>query len=135
MQLHRDRDEFDAAGAELALIGSGTPKQARHFLDQYDLGGLRLLVDQKRETYKAAGTKVGGVSDLFAPQVVLKGLRAAASERIVQGPTRGSAGQLGGVLVIAPGGAITWSHQAIDASDNPPNSEVLGAVREAASGP
>ena len=132
MQLHRDRDDFDAAGAELALIGQRTPKHARRFIEKYDLDGLRLLVDPKRDVYDAAGMKVASVADLFGPRVVLKGLKTAASERVVQGMTQGSAKQLGGVLVIAPGGEITWSHVAVDASDNPPNSELLDAVRDAA---
>ena len=133
MQLHRDREQFEAAGAELAVIGQGTPRHAQAFQRDHSVEGLHLLVDPDRKTYAAAGAKMGGVSDLFSPSVALRGLRAVAGERVVQGRTIGHPAQLGGVLVIAPGGEIAWSHLAGDAGDNPPNSEVLEAARAAAS--
>ena len=135
MQLHRDRDEFEAAGVELAVIGQGTPRHARAFQEDQGLEGLRLLVDPDRKTYEAAGAKMGGVTDLFGPGVALRGLKAVAGERVVQGRTVGHPAQLGGVLVVARGGEIVWSHLANDAGDNPPNSDVLEAAREAASQP
>jgi hypothetical protein len=133
VQLHRDRDEFEAAGARLAVIGQGTPRHAQAFVDDHGLAGLTLLVDPDRKTYEAAGAKMGGVTDLFSPGVALRGLKAVAGERVVQGRTVGHPAQLGGVLVIAQGGEVTWSHLAGDAGDNPPNSDVLEAARAAAS--
>lgn len=132
MQLHRDREKFSAAGVELVVIGQGTPAHAKHFRDQHDLD-LMLLVDPDRATYKAAGAKVANVAELFGPRVVARGLKAVVGERVVQGRTVGHPAQLGGVLVIAPGGAVTWAHLANDAGDNPPNSEVLRAARRASS--
>jgi hypothetical protein len=132
VQLHRDRDEFEAAGVELTVIGQGRPEHARNFKEQHDLE-FTLLVDPDRKTYKAAGTKVATAGELFGPRVALRGLRAVASERVVQGRTIGHPAQLGGVLVVAPGGAVTWSHLADDAGDNAPNAEVLEAARQAAS--
>jgi hypothetical protein len=133
VQLHRDREEFDVAGARLVVVGQGTPRHARAFIDDHGLEGLTLLVDPDRKTYQAAGAKMGGVTDLFNPGVALRGLKAVAGERVVQGRTIGHPAQLGGVLVIARGGEITWSHLANDAGDKPPNSDVLEAAREAAS--
>ena len=132
MQLHRDREEFDAAGARLAVIGQGTPRHAQAFIEDHGLEGLTLLVDPDRKTYAAAGAKMGGVTDLFNPGVAVRGLKAVAGERVVQGRTVGHPAQLGGVLVIARGGEVAWSHLANDAGDNPPNSQVLEAARAAA---
>ena len=132
MQLHRDREKFDAAGARLVLIGQGTPRHAQHFREQFDLDGLEILVDPDLQAYEIAGAKTASLSDLFGPRSVLSGIKRAASERMVQGMTQGSNTQLGGVLVVAPGGRVAWSHLAQDASDNPPNDEVLRAVRAAA---
>ena len=131
MQLHRDREKFDAAGARLVLIGQGTPRHANHFREQFDLDGFEILVDPDREAYEIAGAKVGGVAELFSPRSVLSGIKRAATERMVQGMTQGSATQLGGVLVVAQDGRVAWSHLAADASDNPPNDEVLKAVDRA----
>lgn len=132
MQLHRDRDAFAEAGVTLTVIGQGTPAHAASFKDDHGLS-FTLLVDPDRATYRAVGAKVAGVTDLFNPGVALRGLRAVASERVVQGRTVGHAAQLGGVLVVAPGGEVVWSHLASDAGDNPPNSKVLDAARKAAS--
>lgn len=134
MQLHRDREKFEAAGANLVLIGQGTSRHADHFREQFGLDGFEVLVDPDREAYKAAGAKVGTVGQLLGPRPVIEGIKAAVSERMVQGMTQGHAAQLGGVLVIAPGGEVTWSHIAKDASDNPPNEDVLAAVERAAAG-
>src|SRR5207244_2181495 len=120
------------AGVRLVVIGQGTPRHAEHFIEEYGLDGLTVLVDPDRKVYEAAGTKVATVDELFGPQVVAKGIKVAATERVVQGRTQGHAAQLGGVLVVARGGDVVWSHLAEDASDNPPNDVVLEAAREAA---
>ena len=134
MQLHRDREKFHAAGARGVLIGQGTPRHAQHFRDQFDLDGLEILVDPDREAYEIAGAKIAGVAQLFGPRSVLSGIKRAATERMVQGPTKGSNTQLGGVLVVAQDGRVAWSHMSENAADNPPNEDVLQAARAAADG-
>ena len=131
MQLHRDRDRFDAAGARLVLIGQGTPRHAQHFREQFDLDGLEILVDPDRAAYEAAGAKVGTVGELLGPRSVAAGIKRAATERMVQGPVKGHPAQLGGVLVVRPDGKIAWAHLADNAADNPPNDDVLAAVERA----
>ena len=132
LQLQRDREEFEAAGVELAVIGQGTPANAAHFRREYDLD-LRLLVDPDRRAYAAAGAKVATFSELLGPRVMAKGIRRAAKAGVRQGKTVGHPAQLGGVLVIAPGGEVVYAHLADDASDNPPNEQVLAAARSAVS--
>ena len=51
---------------------------------------------------------------------------------VVQGRTIGHAAQLGGVLVIRPGGTVAWSHMSEDASDNARPEEILAALERAA---
>jgi hypothetical protein len=130
VQLHRDRKAFEKAGVDLAVIGQGTPRHAKAFKEDHGLA-FTLLVDPDRQTYKAAGAKVGSASELLGPRVALRALRTVASERVVQGRTIGHPAQLGGVLVVAPGGAVVWSHLAENAGDNPPNDVVLEAARAA----
>jgi peroxiredoxin len=128
VQLHRDRKKFDAAGARLVVIGQGTPAHAAHFRDSQKLD-IPIYVDEGRESYKAAGTKVATFDELLGPRVVAKGAAAAAKMGVHQGKTVGHPAQLGGVLVVLPGDDVAYCHLADDASDNPPNSEVLAAVR------
>jgi hypothetical protein len=49
-----------------------------------------------------------------------------------QGRTLGHPAQLGGSIVVAPGGEIVASHMAQDASDNASPDELLAAVASAA---
>jgi peroxiredoxin len=127
MQLHRDRDKFEQAGANLVVVGQGTPAQAAHFRDTQHVD-IPLMVDPERRAYKAAGAKVGTLGELLGPKVVAKG--ALSGHR--QGKTVGSSAQLGGVLVIDTGGRVAWAHMSDDASDNPPNEDVLEALRQLA---
>ena len=131
MQLHRDRERFEAAGVELAVIGQGTPAHARHFAESQKVTGLRMYVDEKRESYREAGTKVGTLGELLGPRSVWRGLQRSVADGVRQGRTVGHPAQLAGVLVVRPDDSIAYAHLADDASDNPPNDEVLAAGRSA----
>jgi peroxiredoxin len=132
VQLHRHREEFEKVGARLAVIGQGTPRHAEHFVEEYGLDGMQVLVDPDRKTYRAAGAKIATVDELWHPRVVARAAKVTAKDRLVQGRTQGHAAQLGGVLVVARDGRVVWARMADDASDNPPTDEVLKAAREAA---
>ena len=130
MQLHRARSEFDRAGGNLVLIGQASPRQAAHFRRRQGIQ-LPVLADKDRVSYKAAGAKAGGVLDLFHPKVVAKGALTGVREKTIQTRTIGDANQLGGAMVVAPGGEITWSHMSTDASDNASPEDILAALRQA----
>ncbi len=131
MQLHRARGEFEAAGADLVLIGQATPRQAAHFRRRHKIE-LPVLADERRVSYKAVGAKKGTTSELLGPSVVAKGLLTTARTGIVQGRTVGSASQLGAAVVIAPGNRVLFEHTATDASDNVSPEQLLEAIRAAA---
>jgi peroxiredoxin len=126
--LDRAHRAFEAAGVELVLIGQATPRDAEEFRRRQGIG-LPVLADEKRLSYKAIGARVGGVSDLLGPSVVVKGAINTFKNRAVQTRTVGHPAQLGAAAVIAPGGEIVWRHLAKDASDNAPAEEILAAAR------
>jgi hypothetical protein len=128
--LDRARGQFEAADANLVLIGQLTPRHAAHFRRRHKID-LPVLTDEDRRTYKAAGAKVGNVGELLGPKVVAKGALTTLRTRKLQGRTIGHPAQLGGAMVIAPGGEIVWSHMARDASDNASPDEMLTAIRQA----
>jgi peroxiredoxin len=130
MQLHRARAQFEQAGGNLVLIGQATPRQAAHFRRRQGIQ-LPVLADEERVSYAAAGTKSGGVLDLWHPKVMLKGTITGVRERTVQTRTIGDANQLGGALVIDTRGNVAWSHLSEDAGDNASPEEILAAVRAA----
>jgi peroxiredoxin len=135
VKLHRVRDDFEAAGVRLVMIGHGTPEMAAAFRRAQGVD-LPVLVDPDRRVYDAIGAKVATMSELIGPRQILAGLRAAVGSRMRQGDIAvhqgriiGNAAQLGGVLVVAPDGSVRYSHLAEDASDYPPAREVLAAAR------
>ncbi len=128
--MNRDRQRFAEAGAPLVVIGQGSPPSAAAFRERLDLD-LDVLVDTDRRAYRAAGAKVGKPSELLGPRVLARGLRRARESRVFQGAIDGHPAQLGGLMLVTPGGEVPWVHLSDDASDYPPNETVLEAVRAA----
>jgi peroxiredoxin len=129
--LDRAREQFERAGIELVLIGQLTPRHAAHFRRRQHVE-LTVLADEDRASYKAAGAKIATMGELLGPKTVAKGLSTMLSTGKTQGRTLGHPAQLGGAMVIVPGGKIVWSHMAQDASDNASPDEILGAAASAA---
>ena len=127
--MNRDRQKFAESGAPLYVIGQGTPSDGAQFLRDYELA-LDLFVDTDRRAYKAAGTKVATLSELVGPTMVARGLKRSRESGVFQGRIIGHAAQLGGMMLITPGGDVAWAHLSDDASDYPPNDEVFLAIAE-----
>ena len=130
VQLNRDREQFEAAGLGVVLIGQATPRHAAHFRRKFELE-LPVLADEKRESYRAAGAKVATMGELLGPKSVSKGMGHVVRSRgsVRQGKMIGHPAQLGGAMIIAPDGSVAWSHMADDASDNAATEELLEAAR------
>ena len=129
--MDRAREQFEAAGGRVVLIGQLTPRHAAHFRRRQEIE-LPVLADEQRASYKAAGAKMATMGELLGPSVVAKGILTSARTGRLQTRTLGHPAQLGGAMVIAPGGRIAFSHMSEDASDNATPDEILAAVRQAA---
>ncbi len=127
MQLHRAQGDFEAAGAQLVLIGQATPRHAAHFRRRY-ADGVMILADEDRKSYKAIGAKVGSVGDLVGPEMLAKGLMTTVRRGVVQGRTIGHPAQLGAAMVIVPGDEVVFSHLARNAADNADPEDMLAAL-------
>lgn len=128
MQLHRAREEFEAAGVNLVLIGQASPRQAAHFRRRLDIE-LPILADEARTSYQAAGAKIATMSELLGPKMITRGMSAGRRYGVHQGRTIGHPAQLGGAMLITPDGSVAWSHMSQDASDNAEPDEILAAAR------
>ena len=128
--MNRAREEFEAAGVGLVLIGQATPRHAAHFRRRFELD-LPVLADKDRSSYRAAGAKVATMGELLGPKSVTAGVGHAVRSRgaIRQGKMIGHPAQLGGAMIVTPDGTVAWSHMADDASDNAANEELLAAAR------
>jgi hypothetical protein len=125
VQLHRAREQFEQAGLGLVLIGQATPRQAKHFQRKLGIDDLTILTDEDRRTYKVAGLKRGSLSQLVGPRSVLAGVKHGARSGVVQGRIVGDAAQLGGAMVIAPGGEVRFQRASGNAGDTVEPSELL----------
>lgn len=114
----------------LVLIGQATPRQAAHFRRRLGLS-LPVLADERRASYRAAGASMASVGELLGPKVVAKGLATAVRTRQLQGRTVGHPAQLGGAIVVLPGGRVAWQRMARDAGDNAEPDEILRQAQQA----
>ena len=128
MQLHRAREKFEAAGVKLVLIGQATPRQATAFRRKLKID-LPVLADEERRTYKLVGFPRATVGQLLGPRSVLSGVKHGARSGVVQGRIIGDAAQLGGALVIEPGGEVVFRQQSENAGDTIEPADLLAAVR------
>ena len=118
---------FRERGAALAVVGNGTPAQAKDFAAEYELP-FPLYVDPKLEAYRAAGLRRGVLDTLNAGTFThaLRALRTGAR----QGLTKGDPWQLGGAFVVAPGGRIAFRHVSRDAGDHADAAKIRKALEK-----
>ena len=131
MQLHRAREEFDAAGVRLVLIGQATPNHAKHFRKKLDLDPLPVLADEERRSYRAAGLERGSTAQLLGPKSVLSGIKHSARSGVIQGRPIGDVAQMGGEMIVLTDGTVAWSHAQAHAGDTVSPKDLLEAVRGA----
>ena len=119
-------DEIHDAGADLVVVGTGTPAEARHFAS-HEAAGVRVLIDPSLRTYKALGLK-RGVGATLNPRSLIAGARSTLRGH-VQGKLQGDAWQQGGLFVVAPGGEVLFSQRNKDAGERPRLDDALKVVR------
>jgi hypothetical protein len=126
VQLHRRIDDIHAAGAELIVIGNGSPSFIDGFREATGWDGP-LYTDPSLAVFEAAGLKRGlrRVLNARAAVAALGALRGGFR----QGRTQGDALQQGGVLVIAPGDELRWAHVSEHAGDNASADDIVAALR------
>jgi hypothetical protein len=128
VQLHRAREQFDQAGMALVLIGQATPRQATAFRRKLDLDPTPVLADEDRTTYKLAGLRKANVAQLLGPKSALSGVKHGLRSGVVQGRIVGDASQLGGAVVIAPGGEVLLHQSSEHAGDTIAAADLVGAA-------
>jgi len=126
VQVHREYPRIRDKGASLAFVGNGQRHFAEAFAREHGITAP-VYVDTARRAYRALGMKRGLGS---ARGVVASLGHAARAWRagFRQGATQGDALQLGGVLVVRPGGRVAYRHLSAEAGDHPPLDEILAAL-------
>lgn len=125
VQLHRAKDRIRARGATLAFVGNGNRRFAKAFADEFGIDDP-LYVDTKLEAYKALGFKRSfwRLADLHTPARLARAVKAGFRQGLVQGDGT----QLGGVLVVRPGGRVAYRYASVAPGDHPPVDEVVRSL-------
>ena len=134
--MQRDQDQIEAAGADLVVIGMGTPAHAQDFRKEMGFGGPRLLLSRDKAAYEAMDLERASTARVYHPGSVGSGLARGVGlmrqgKRGVRTP-RQDWHQLGGAFVVAPGGDVAWAHRSRHPGDLPAHDELIAAVRNAA---
>ncbi len=125
VQLHRQIDDIHGAGAELVVIGNGTPNFIAGFRDKTAYIGP-LYTDPSLKVFKAAQLKRSMAANLN-PLGIARAARALSRGHL-QGRTQGDAAQQGGLLVIASDGNVKYHHISSGPGDLAPMADVIRAL-------
>ncbi|HET9839821.1 MAG TPA: peroxiredoxin-like family protein [Candidatus Angelobacter sp.] len=119
-------DEFHKKGARLAAVGLGDFSYAKFFRERTGID-FPLLVDEKREAYKAVSLKNANLLHLLRSDNMKARKRAAAAghkqHRLGKDPF-----QLGGSFVFAPGNKDLFVHVSETFGDNASPKDILAAL-------
>lgn len=126
-------DDIHAAGAELVIVGSGSPQMAGFFAEDYAIT-TPVLTDPGRGVYRALEARRPPHLAFLDPRVFVQGLRSLLHghrQQVDSAGERGDQTQLGGVFIVRPGGDVAWAHRSAFAGDHPTNDAILDALRQA----
>jgi peroxiredoxin len=126
-QLHREGARIRDAGAELFVIGNGTPSFIDGFRDQTGFTGP-IYTDPSLATYKTAQFK-RSVTSTIDPRGFGKALRAMVGGQKQAIIPQGDQWQQGGVLVVRPSNEVVWHYVSGRAGDDPSVTQIVNAIR------
>ncbi len=124
--MHRELSHIRKQGAELHLVGNGNRHFAQAFAEELKIV-CPLYVDTKLEAYRALSMR-RGVASTLGSLAAWRNVARAMKAGFRQGTTQGDAWQLGGVLVVLPGGTVAFRHIGQAAGDHPPVEAVLNSL-------
>jgi len=105
------RQKYEKAGAQIYFIGNGAPAMIKVFKEDMGLTDAWIFTDPHLESFHAAGFKKGffsafGVNSLISIQKLKRQGHVAKKWNSEQGDPM----QLGGILVVKPGGIVSYQY-------------------------
>ncbi len=120
-------EEIGRAGATIAAVGLGDQAHATAFKSQAGIA-FPLLIDDRRQAYRAARLKQASALHLLRPDNALAASRAAAGghrqRRLGKNPF-----QLGGSFVFGPGDVDLFAHASETFGDNASPADLMAALK------
>jgi AhpC/TSA antioxidant enzyme len=123
--------EFERAGSQVAVIGTGWPAAAKGFAEKSGLpGSIPILVDRDRRSFSLLGLRRSFFATLFSLRLLRNFLRLRR-EGFKQGRIQGDPWQQGGAAVVATSSEVVYRYASAAPDDALPIDAVLAAAREA----
>jgi len=124
--LQQSAEAIREAGADVIVVGHGQPEGAARFRTQFELA-IPVLVDRHRHIFELLGFRrnLGGTANPLTMLLAFRAWRRGAR----QGWAAGDPWQLGGVLIVQPGGEISYRHESRYAGDHPKIEALLAELR------
>ena len=128
--MRRHEDEIEALGLRVLVVTFEAPEVAEEYVCETGLP-WPLLIDSSRRLYAAYGMGRGGGWAIWGPATWWAYAKLLARGRRPR-PASGDVRQLGGDVLIDPGGAVALHHVGEGPADRPGISSLLDPVRRAA---
>ncbi len=119
--------EIRRLGAELVVVGNGSPEHAADFRDSERVEHP-LFADPELRAYAAAGLRRGVASSVGFRTLrhAWRAWRAGKRQQDIQGDPW----QQGGCFVIRPGGRVVFAQVSREAGDHADPERIIAALRE-----
>jgi len=124
--LRRDKKSFEKAGAQVVLVGMGTPSESAKFAAKFNIP-FPIVADPEKELYRIFELRQMSTLGFFSPSVALKGIAAIVGGHGI-GMPRGDVRQLPGVFIIDTAGQVVLSHLSSNPADHPDSKTILAAL-------
>ncbi|UCD77830.1 MAG: redoxin domain-containing protein [Desulfobacterales bacterium] len=124
--MRRNKKSFDKAGAQVVLVGMGTPSESTEFAVKFDVP-FPMVTDPEKKLYRQFGLKQMSTLGFFSPSVALKGVATIVGGHGIGRP-QGDVRQLPGVFIINTTGQIVFSHFSSNPADHPDAKTIIAAL-------
>lgn len=124
--MRRNKKKFEKAGAQVVLVGLGTPSESLEFAAKYDVP-FAIVADPDKKLYRKFGIKQMSTLGFLSPSLALKGVAAIVGGHGI-GMPQGDVRQLAGVFIINTAGHIVFSHFASNPADHPDVETIIAAT-------
>lgn len=126
-QIWDDRAKYEINGTKIIFIGNGTPEYITYFKEDLEIQDAPIYTNPSLSAFTAAGFKKGFRALVNTKSLTngLKLLSEGHKQKSINRFVVGNPWQLGGVLVIRPGGKVAYQYISEALGDFPPENDVI----------
>jgi len=127
MQLHQHEPELTTLQVNVLVVTFESESAARAYAEDMNLR-WPVVTDSSRELYTAYGMELGRWWDIYGPRSWWAYAKLFAKGRRMK-EAKGDFDQLGGDVLVDPGGIVRMHHVGSGPADRPTVSSILDIVR------